>query len=506
LFDGIFGARDYKKMSPQRRYVERMLDERSKDIINIEELASLYHLPNSSVEVSKIAWARTRKLPYPMDLGSRQDGARIFGLTDYRNNHFPYGLKTSDRRRHMYVLGKTGTGKSTLLKNMIMGDIYDGKGVGVIDPHGDLIEDILALTPKHRIDDVALLDPSDVEYPIGMNILKLKEGEERDIVADGIVSIFKKFFGHSWGPRLQYILSNAITTLLQAQNISLLGVLRLLEDENFRTYILKQVDDPIVKKFWENEYAEMTKNNRLISETLSPIQNKVGRFISTKIIRNIVGQVKSTIDLEDVMNDKKIFLVNLSQGKIGEENSALLGGMLITRMYTNAMQRVKIPEEERQDFYLYVDEFQNFATDTFVKILSEARKYGLNLIVAHQYIDQLLPEVRDAIFGNVGTMLNFVVGPKDAAALEKEYKPHLSSDDLVNIEKYHYVNKVTVDGTQTPPFTGISLPPSWDEQGYYDKIVEESRKKYATPRDVVEDKINRWANNRYNKKGNLIQD
>jgi hypothetical protein len=502
----LFGKRAQDKLNMRSKYVKRLLDEQSTDIINIEELASMYHLPNNTVQVSNIAWAKSRKLPYPMNLPGRHDDARIVGMTDYRNKHFPYGIKGSDRRRHAYVLGKTGTGKSTLLKNMIMGDIYDGKGVGVIDPHGDLIDDILSLIPEHRLDDVVLLDPSDVSYPVGLNVIKLKEGEERDIVADGIVEIFKKFFGDSWGPRLQYILANSISTLLQVQNVSLLGVTRMLEDENYRKFILKQVDDPILKKYWEGEYNNMAKNPRLLTEALSPIQNKVGRFLSANIIRNIVGQVKSTIDLEEIMNTRKIFLVNLSQGKIGEENSALLGGMLITRLYTNAMQRVRMPEKDRTDFYLYVDEFQNFATTTFVKILSEARKYGLNLVVAHQYIDQLLPEVRDAIFGNVGTMLNFVVGPRDASVLEKEYSPHLTADDLVNLEKYRFVNKVTVEGTQSPPFTGISLPPRWEEQGQKQAIIDASREKYAIPREEIEDKISRWAASKYNSKGNLIQE
>ncbi len=505
LFHRIFGRRAHQKLHFKQKFVKRLLNEKSDDIINIEELASLYHLPNNTVEIPNIAWAKSKKLPYPMDIPGRQKGVRIFGVTDYRNLHFPYGLKSADRRRHMYVLGKTGTGKSTLLKNMIMGDIYANKGVGVVDPHGDLIDDILKLIPKNRIKDVVLLDPSDVEFPIGLNVVKLKEGEEKDIVADGIVEIFHKFFGHSWGPRLQYILTNTILTLLQVQNVSLLAVTRILQDKNYRKFILKQVDDQILKKFWKDEFYQMEKNRNLISEALSPIQNKVGRFVSASIVRNIVGQVKSTIDLQEVMDEGKIFLVNLSQGKIGEENSALLGGMLITRLYTNAMQRVKLPENQRKDFYLYVDEFQNFATTTFVKILSEARKYRLNLCVAHQYIDQLEVEVCDAIFGNVGTLLNFVVGPKDASFLEKEYKPHLTHEDLVNLDKFRYVNKLTINGSQTDPFTGISLPPSWMKQNNQQDIIDFSRKQYAIPRKEIEDKINRWASNEYNDKGNLLQ-
>lgn len=502
----LFGKRLSERLTIVQRYQQRVLDERSVDIINIEELASLYHLPNTTVEVARIAWAKSRKLPYPMDLPTAEDPeVRVLGMTDYRNSHVLYGLRPIDRRRHSYVLGKTGTGKSTLLKNMIMGDIYAGKGVGVIDPHGDLIEQILELIPAERMQDVVLLDPSDVEFPIGLNILRLKPGEERDIVADGIVEIFKKFFD-SWGPRLQYILTNAIVTLLQVQNVSLLAILRLLDDRNYRKYVLKQVKDPILLNFWEREYEEITRNPKMLAETLSPIQNKVGRFVAAGIIRNIVGQVKSSVDLEEIMNGGKIFLINLSQGKIGEENSALLGGMLITRIYTTAMQRVKVPEAERRDFYLYVDEFQNFATTTFVKILSEARKYGLNLTVAHQYIDQLLPEVRDAIFGNVGTVINYVVGPKDASYLEKEYTPYLSSSDLVNLPKYHFVNKITVEGTQTPPFTALAIPPQWEPQGLKEAVIEQSRQAYSTPRALIEDKIYRWAQARYDDKGNLVQE
>jgi len=500
----ILGNRAQHSLNIKTKYLARLLDEKSEDIINIEELASLYHLPNNTVQVPQIAWARSKKLPYPMTLPGRQEGVRILGITDYRNLHFPYGLKDIDRRRHSYILGKTGTGKSTLLKNMIMGDIYAGRGVGVVDPHGELIDQILELIPEQRIKDVILLDPSDVQFPVGLNLLSLKPGEEKDLVADGIVEIFKKFFD-SWGPRLQYLLTYNIVTLLQAQNVSLLAINRLFEDPNYRKFILKQVKDPIIVKFWEKEYEELTKNPKLLAESLSPIQNKVGRFVSANIIRNIVGQVKSTIDLQEVMDDGKIFLVNLSQGKIGEENSALLGGMLITRIYTNAMQRVRLPEAERRDFYLYVDEFQNFATNTFVKILSEARKYGLNLIVAHQYIDQLLPEVRDAIFGNVGTLLNFVVGQKDASYLAGEYSPYLTADDLVNLEKYHFVNKITIDGSQTSPFTAIALPPSWAPQNNKQKIIDLSREKYAVPREVIETKIAKWSASVYDNKGNLIQ-
>lgn len=507
----FMGKRLGDKLTPLQKYQKRYLDERETGVLNIEELASVYHLPNESVRTPNIAWSKSKKLEYPLNIPvfnqnlPKDELPRVFGVTDYRNIHIPFGIKSLDRRRHMYLLGKTGTGKSTLLKNMIIGDIMDGKGLAVLDPHGDLVEEILDIIPEHRIKDVVYLDPSDTEFPIGLNMLDIKPDETKDLLADGIVNVFKKFFGDSWGPRLEYILNYSILTLLHCQNVSLLAVLRILSDKNYRKFLLKQVDDPFIIKFWEEEFASLGNNPRLLAEAIAPIQNKVGRFLGPTMIRNMIGQIKSSIDLQEIMNTKKIFLVNLSQGKIGEENSSLLGAMIVTRLYSNAMQRAKMSESQRQDFYLYVDEFQNFATESFVKILSEARKYGLNLIVTHQYIDQIDEKIQDAIFGNVGTLMNYVVGQKDAQRLEKEYSPHLTSEDLVNLDRYRLAMKLTIDGAQSAPFTAIGLKPTYTEYKLKQQIKDFSREAYAKPRDVVEQKLNKWASQQYDNKGNLVQ-
>lgn len=484
-------------------YARRFLSSDELDIINIEELASLYHLPNISVETPNIAWSRARKLEPPMNLPRATDGhVTIFGETDYRDVKVNFGIKRKDRQRHFYLLGKTGTGKSTLFKNMFISDVLAGEGVCFVDPHGDTVEELLDHIPPNRIEDVVYFNPTDVTNPVGFNLLELKDKSQRDLIADGVVEVFKKQFGDSWGPRLQYILTNTIATALEAQGTSLLAIIRLLTDNNYRKFILKQVDDPILYKFWTEEFAQMCQNNRLLTEAISPIQNKVGRFISSAVIRNIVGQIKSTIDLRDVMDNKKILLVNLAQGKLGEETASLLGGMIITRLQATAMERVDVPIDERQDFFLYVDEFQNFATESFAKILSEARKYKLNLTMTNQYIDQLPLTVRQAIFGNVGTMGSFVVSPADASILEKEFAPVVSADDLVSLDAYSMYVKLCVDGMTSVPFSAKSLPVRYHSFGLRDEIVAHSRDLYGTPREVIEEKISKWSNQKYSDKGN----
>jgi hypothetical protein len=490
-------------------YITRSLTKDEPDIINIEELASLFHLPNISVETPNIAWSRARKLEPPMDLPRATQGeVTIFGETDYRDIKFEFGIKKKDRQRHFYLLGKTGTGKSTIFKNMFISDVLAGEGACFVDPHGDTVDELLDFIPPNRIDDVVYFNPTDVENPIGFNLLELKDKSQRDFIADGVVEVFKKEFGESWGPRLQYILTNTVATALEAQGTTLLAILRLLLDNNYRKFILKQVDDPILYKFWTDEYAQMSQNNRLLTEAVSPIQNKVGRFISSAVIRNIVGQVKSTIDLRDVMDNKKILLVNLAQGKLGEETASLLGGMIITRLQSTAMERVDVPIDERKDFFLYVDEFQNFATESFAKILSEARKYKLNLTMTNQYIDQLPLTVRQAIFGNVGTMASFVVSPADASILEKEFAPIVTGDDLVSLDAWAMYVKLCVDGMTSVPFSAKSVPVRYHNFGLKDQIVEQSRNKYGTPREIIEDKIKKWSSQEYSDKGNrsIIKD
>ena len=345
-------------------------------------------------------------------------------------------------------------------------------------------------------------NPTDVDHPVGFNLLELKDKSQRDLIADGVVEVFKKQFGDSWGPRLQYILTNTVATVMEAQGTTLLAVIRMLTDKNFRKFILKQVNDPILYKFWEEEFTQMSQNNRLLAEAISPIQNKVGRFISSAVTRNIIGQVKSTIDLREIMDNRKILLVNLAQGRLGEETASLLGGMIITRLQATAMERVDIPEEQRTDFYLYVDEFQNFATDSFAKILSEARKYKLNLTMTNQYIDQLPLTVRQAIFGNVGTLGSFVVSQADASILEKEFAPVVSSDDLVSLDAYAMYIKLCIDGMTSVPFSAKSLPLRFEKYNLRDEIVLHSREIYGMPREEIEEKIMKWSNQTYSEKGN----
>lgn len=420
-----------------------------------------------------------------------------FARTDYRNARRLFGIKRKDRRQHMYVVGKTGTGKSALLFNMISQDIANGEGVCVVDPHGELVEGILKMIPDERMDDVIYFNPADTEYHIGFNILELPDPKYKHLVASGLMGIFTKIWSGVWSARMEYILNNAILALLDNPGSTLLGVPRLLVDKEFRQKIIANVTDPVVKAFWVNEYEQWKDQFR--NEAIAPIQNKVGQFLSTAIIRNVVGQSKSTIDIFELMNSGKIFLVNVSKGRIGEDNSALLGAMIITKIQLAAMERVRIPEEERVDFYLYVDEFQNFATDSFAGILSEARKYRLNLIIAHQYIGQLITDVstkvRDAVFGNVGTIISFRVGAADAEFLEKEFEPEITPQDLVNLPNYSIYLRLMVDGITCRPFSATTLPPFRlkGSEAIGERIIQNSRKRYARPRYAVEEEINKWS-------------
>ena len=487
-------------------YVKRYLPSDIVDILNIEELASLYHMPNISVETPNIAWSRSKKLEPPMNLPkSTDDGVTAFAQTDYRGSRVEFGIKREDRRKHFYILGKTGVGKSTVFKNMFISDILRGEGACIVDPHGELVEELLDHIPPERVDDVIYFNPTDTSYPIGFNLLELKDKSQRDLIADGVVEVFKKQFGDSWGPRLQYILTNTVATALEAQGTTLLSVPRLLMDRNYRKFILKHVEDPILVKFWEEEFAQMSQNQKLLSEAVSPIQNKVGRFISSAVTRNIIGQVKSTIDLREIMDNKKILLVNLAQGKLGEETASLLGGMIITRLQSTALERVDVSADQRNDFFLFVDEFQNFATDSFAKILSEARKFKLDLCMTNQYIDQLPLTVRQAIFGNVGTLGSFVVSQSDAAILEKEFAPNISASDLVSLDAHSMYIKLCIDGMTSNTFSAVSLAPRFEPFGLKDQVIASSREKYGIPKEVIEEKIIRWSNQAYSEKGNRSQ-
>jgi len=416
----------------------------------------------------------------------------IFAETTFRNQHKKFGIKVDDRRRHMYIIGKTGTGKSTLQENMIAEDIRAGRGVAVVDPHGELAEKIIEYIPDERIDDVVYFNPADGNYPIAFNVVESVAPEYRHLVASGLIGVFQKLWADSWGPRLEYILRNAILAVLDYPGATLLAITRMLSDKEFRKKVIENIKDPVVKAFWVKEFASYA--DKFASEAVAPIQNKVGQFLSSSLIRNIVGQTRSSIDIREIMDSKKILIMNLSKGRIGEDNSQLLGAMLITKIQLAAMSRVDMSEGERNDFYLYVDEFQNFATESFANILSEARKYRLNLIMAHQYIEQLSETVAAAVFGNVGTLVVYRVGATDAEVLVKEFTPTFTEEDLVNLPKFNFCLKLMIDGLASKPFSARGLLPlrPEDRTNNTEKVIESSRAKYTSARQVVEEGIIQW--------------
>ncbi|MBC7074101.1 type IV secretion system DNA-binding domain-containing protein [Candidatus Parcubacteria bacterium] len=423
----------------------------------------------------------------------------FLGVTTFRNQEKKFGIKIDDRRRHIYILGKTGVGKTSLLLNMAIQDILAGHGIGFIDPHGEAAEELLYFIPSSRINDVVYFNPADIDYPIGFNPMEKVSLEMRHLVAAGLMGVFKKIWPDVWSARMEYILNNAILALLENPNTTILAINRMLADAEFRKKIVEKIKDPIVKSFWVNEFARYTQRYEV--EATAAIQNKIGQFISNPLIRNIIGQVKSKIDMREIMDEGKIFIANLSKGKIGEENSKLLGALLITKLYLTAMSRVDLPEEKRRDFFLYVDEFQNFATEAFVNILSEARKYRLSLILANQYLAQLeemtplgrSTRVRDAVFGNVGTIIVFRIGSEDAEFLKEEFAPECTPQDLVNLPKYHIYIKLMVDGITTRPFSAKTLPPpKRPEKHHLEKIIKVSRERYGTKREIIEEKIEKW--------------
>jgi type IV secretory pathway TraG/TraD family ATPase VirD4 len=417
----------------------------------------------------------------------------ILGETNFRNQRERFGIKPDDRRRHMYVVGSTGMGKSEFLKNMAIQDIEEGRGLAVLDPHGDMANALLDFVPEHRKKDVVYFDPSDLLHPLAFNVLEKVDYEYRHLVASGLLGVFKKLWGvEAWSGRMEYILNNTILALLEEEGSTLLGINRLMSSKEYRKKVVDNLRDPIVKAFWVEEFAKYA--DKFATEATAAIQNKVGQFASNNVIRNIVGQPESKINIRRIMDEGKILIVNLSKGAIGEDASRLIGALLITKIQLAAMSRVDIPESDRRDFYLYVDEFQNFATESFANILSEARKYHLSLVVAHQYIKQLDEKVADAIFGNVGTLVAFRVGAEDAEFLEKWYAPDFMAADIVNLGKRNMYLKLMVDGITSKGFSAMTLDsfPKL-EHSFRDEIIAFSRDAYGTPRERVEEDVAKWA-------------
>jgi hypothetical protein len=418
-----------------------------------------------------------------------------FGETDSRNKRVPFGIKAKDRLKHMYVIGKTGMGKSTLLENMAIQDIQNGNGMAFIDPHGGTAEKLLEYVPEHRIKDVVYLAPFDIEYPISFNVMEDIGPEKRHLVLSGLMSAFMKLFGEeSFSDRMQYILQNTILALLEYPGANMLGINKMLAEKEYRNKVIANITDPSVKTYWTKEYAGYTE--RFAAEAIPAIQNKIGQFTSNPLIRNIIGQAKSSFDFRDVMDKGKIMIINLSKGKVGESNANLIGSMIITKIYLAAMSRADAGQgtlAKLPNFYLYVDEFQSFANKSFADILSEARKYKLNLTIAHQYIEQMEEEVRDAVFGNVGTMITFRVGALDAELLEKEFAPTFTAEDLVNLGIYQAYLKLMIDGVSSAPFSARTLPPiKQPEVSFKEEVIKTSRAQFATPREQVEKNIADW--------------
>lgn len=480
VFKGQF-LRDFHNRNP--RFIGRQH-------LSLEELATLFHLPNKKLShIPNIAWGKNLLGEPPENLPiltrdmdpELKKSINAFGRVNYKNQSVVYGLKRADRRRHMYVIGKTGTGKSTLLANMAINDLKNNEGLCVIDPHGDLVETMLNYIPSHRINDVVYFDPGDPERTVRINLFEGESIVHRELIASGIVSIFHKLYAYSWGPRLEYILRNSLLTLLKSDTSRLSDILDMLTDARFRERVVSKLDDPILKNFWVNEFDQMQPRQR--TEAIAPILNKVGQFVSSPMVRDVVNANKSSFSIEEIMNEGKILLVNLSQGRLGEDNSTLLGAMLITKIQLAAMARVHTPEEERRDFYLYVDEFQNFATSSFNKILSEARKYRLNLILANQYIAQIEEEVQKAIFGNCGSIVSFVMGADDASAFSKEYGELYSTEDLVSLGRYQILNKVAIDNIISRPFPAHTLNLAKSVNQNKDKVLRVSRERYARKKE-----------------------
>ncbi|MAZ56403.1 hypothetical protein CL653_01290 [bacterium] len=420
----------------------------------------------------------------------------LLAMTDARGKNVKFGIKAQDRTRHVYVIGKTGMGKSTLLENMAVQDIKSGEGLAFIDPHGATAETLLQYIPEERKKDVLYFAPFDTEYPVAFNVMEDVGPEKRHLVASGLMSVFKKIWVDAWSARMEYILQNSIMALLEYPNSTLLGVNRMLSDKHYRKKVVENISDPAVKSFWVDEFANY--NERYMQEAGDAIKNKIGQFTANPLIRNIVGQPKSSFDIRKIMDEKKILIMNLSKGLVGESNANLLGSMLTTRIYLAAMSRADLSKKELDEapnFYFYVDEFQSFANATFADILSEARKYKLNLTIAHQYIEQMEEEVRNAVFGNVGTIISFRVGPFDAEVLETIFAPQFYAVDICNLGFAQVYLTLMIDGIGSKPFSAVTLPPiEQPEISYKDVVVNASREQYSVNRSEVEALIGVWHN------------
>ncbi|MFA5135199.1 MAG: type IV secretion system DNA-binding domain-containing protein [Patescibacteria group bacterium] len=488
-----FVRRDpFKKDEFINDFIYRRLVKRGKLILNTEELTSIFHFPLPTTETPNIRWLQSRKASPPTNIPAE---GLVLGRSIYRGEETVIRIKRQDRQRHVYTIGKSGVGKSVLLSNMIVQDIYNGEGVAVVDPHGDLIDDVLQHVPKERAEDIVYFNPSDQEFPVGLNMLEAKTPEEKDFAVQEMIAIFYKLFPPEMiGPMFEHNMRNVMLTLMEDTEYpgTIAEIPRMFTDPAFQKYKLSKVKDPIIRSFWEKEMAKTSDFHK--SEMLGYLISKVGRFVENSMMRNIIGQARSGFDFDDIMNNRKILLVNLAKGTTGEVNSNLLGLIIVSKLQMAAMKRVTVPEEQRNDFYLYIDEFQNFVTDSIATILSEARKYRLNLTMAHQYIGQLVRDnndtkIRDAVFGNAGTLIAFRVGVEDAETLAQEFEPVFNEYDVINVDMYTANVKLLIDNTSSKPFNMQTYPPQPGNPEMARYLVELSRRKYGRARQDVEAEI-----------------
>lgn len=471
---------------------------KSVSILTADELATIYHFPNKTIETPHIQWLKAKTAPVSSEVP--QTGGTFIGFGYYRGVKRSVNIGFEDRRRHGYIIGKTGTGKSELLKEMIKQDIKAGYGVCVIDPHGDLVDDVIKYIPPERAEDVVYFDPSDNERPMGLNLLEAYTEDQKHFITTAIINLMYKLYDPQRtgiiGPRFEHAVRNAMLTVMYEPGATFIEVVRILQDQKYVQEILPKVQDAIIRRYWTDQIAQTSDFHK--SEVLDYIVSKFGRFVTNKTMRNIIGQSKSAFDFRKVMDEGKILLINLSKGKLGEENSSFLGLVLIPKILVAAMSRQEIPEPDRRDFFLYVDEFQNFATPDFATILSEARKYHLNLTVANQFIGQMDEEVKNAVFGNVGTLITFRVGVTDASYLQREYQPVFSETDLINVERFHAYMKTIVSNEPVPPFSvdmtkDMKKLKAEENVKIAQAIIQLSRLKYGRPRELVEAEISQRA-------------
>lgn len=471
--------------------------------MKFDQAVNFFHIPTKENFVKWLEYTVYRKLPYPTNLPTKKNTPEneltILGKTHYRGEAIEFGMKREDKFRHYYIVWKTGTWKSTFISNMVKSDIEAGNGVCLLDPHGDLVDTVLEHIPTHRINDVILFDVSDTDYPIGFNLLQADNEDEKNRIASGVVSTFQKLFEHSRWPRLEYILRNVVLSVIDYPNATLMHITRILVDKDFRDEVMSSLTDPVLKKFWEGEFNKW--NDRQRDEAIAPIVNKIGQFLSSKLVRNIFGQPRTRLNMRKAMDEWKVILVNLSKWKIWEDNATMIGSLLVTKIQIDAMSRADIAREDRRDFYLYIDEFQNFATKAFATILSEARKYRLSLIVANQFTAQLEEEVRDAIFGNVGTIMAFTLWKDDAEIISWQFKEIVSTNDLISLPMFTAYLKLMANWIASDPFSMRTNPlptPEWSLE-LIDKIRKQSRQRYAMERWELESLMDAWSNKTFSK-------